>query len=72
VILVHVVVETSACSFAEYSVHANNRSRHALSGAIRNAFRKYPNARSVEAEFADERDSRLTLTRANTLRAQEA
>lgn len=35
----------------EYIAHAVNRSRHALTGATRNAWRKYPQARSVIAEY---------------------
>ena len=47
---VRVMVETPGLT-AEYLVHVVNRSKHALSGALRNARRRYPNASSIEAEF---------------------
>jgi len=47
---VRVVVETDNAS-VEYLVHVRNRSRHALQGARRSGWRRYPQARAVSAEF---------------------
>jgi hypothetical protein len=69
---VHVVVETNEASFVHYTVHVVNRSRHALTGALRGAFRKFPDARSAEAEFAGNDTTRLTLFAAHRAHAQEA
>jgi hypothetical protein len=48
---VDVFVETDRGAFIAYAVHVNNRSHACLHGAVRAAFRKYPNARGVEARY---------------------
>ncbi len=47
---VRVNVETPDAS-VEYIVHVMNRSRHALQGAVRSGWRRFPQAKSVCAEF---------------------
>lgn len=47
---VRVTVETEH-AVVQYLVHANNRSKHSLTGAVRAAWRRYPKARAVSAEF---------------------
>ena len=37
----------------EYITHVVNRSKHALTGAVRNAWRKYPAAKAVNAQFTE-------------------
>lgn len=49
---VHVTVETTS-GWVRYIVHVNNRSNHSLEGAVRSGFRKFPDAISVEATFAE-------------------
>lgn len=49
---VRVIIETESTS-VERLVHARNRSRFALQGAVRSARRQYPNARSIEATFIE-------------------
>ena len=49
-ISVRVVVEFPD-AFVEALVHANNRSKHSLLGAIRAAWRRYPNAKAISAQF---------------------
>jgi hypothetical protein len=49
---VRVCVETTDASI-EYLVHVRNHSRHALTGAVRSGWRRYPAARSVIAEFTE-------------------
>jgi len=51
---VRVIVETSDAT-VEYVAHAVNRSKHALHGAVRNAWRRFPAAKSVAAEFTEHR-----------------
>jgi hypothetical protein len=57
VVKVRVTVQTSHSTYGsawfEYVVHVVNRSRHALRGAVRAGFRKYPNACNVEAAFVE-------------------
>jgi hypothetical protein len=69
---VRVALETRESNLVVYTVHVVNRSRHALHGAVRGAFRKYPDARRVEAEFLDDYASRLSLPASNRAHAQEA
>jgi len=44
---------TLGSEWLQYIVHVVNRSKHALRGAVRSGFRKYPNANSIEAEFTE-------------------
>lgn len=52
-VTVVVAHSTAARMWHEYTVHVVNRSKHALRGAIRAAWRKYPNASSVDAQFVE-------------------
>lgn len=47
---VRIVIEARDSSI-EYVTHVVNRSRHALTGAVRNGWRRYPAAKAVTAEF---------------------
>lgn len=47
---VRVVVETRE-GVVEYIAHVNNRSKHCLTGALRAAWRRYPAAKAVSAQF---------------------
>lgn len=49
---VRVVVETSDAN-VEYVAHVVNRSRYALRGALRSAWKRYPRAKAVSAEFTE-------------------
>jgi hypothetical protein len=44
---------TSARLWHEYYVHVVNASKHALKSAVRAAWRKYPTASSIEAQFVE-------------------
>jgi hypothetical protein len=46
-----VVRVTIASTVVEYIVRVNNRSRHALEGAVRGGWNRFPEAREVEATF---------------------
>jgi hypothetical protein len=54
---VKVTVETQhsvlGSAWFQYVVHVVNHSQHALRGAVRAGFRKYPNAQSIEAAFVE-------------------
>lgn len=47
---VRVVVELRD-GVTEYVVHVNNRSKHALTGAVRNGWRRYSRAKAVSAQY---------------------
>ena len=47
---VRVVVEMPD-GVVEYFVHVNNRAQHALRGAVRSGWRRYPRAKAVSAQF---------------------
>lgn len=47
---VRVNIETPGASI-EYLVHVRNRSRSALQGAVRSGWRRFPDAKSVCAEY---------------------
>jgi hypothetical protein len=49
---VDVTVEVEHGVYIAWTSHVVNRSHHALSGTVRAAWRRYPNALSVEARFA--------------------
>lgn len=49
-IAVRVTVETRD-GVSEYIAHVNNRSKHALSGAVRNGWRRYPTAKAITAQY---------------------
>lgn len=47
------VVVVTPDAVCESLTHVNNRSQHALNGAVRAAWRKFPAAKSISAQFTE-------------------